>query len=147
MPRSRASHVAVTLLAMWGLSGCARGPAAADLRPSTPESRAAAGAQWFGIYCVSCHGAHATGDGPVAPALRTPPADLTRIAERTEGRFDAAAVARFIDGRNRVEAHGPTDMPVWGRHLDDRNLMIEQETRLAPGTIYLIVEYLRSIQI
>ena len=38
-------------------------------------------------------------------------------------------------------------MPVWGRQLDDRNLMIEQETRFAPGTIYLIVEYPRFIQI
>lgn len=110
-------------------------------------ARVAAGERLFGGYCSSCHGTDARGNGPVAPALRTRPADLTRIAERAGGTFDAAKVAAFIDGRTRIEAHGERDMPVWGRLFDDRNQNImTDETLLSPGMIFDIVEYLRTIQ-
>lgn len=114
--------------------------------PSTPASRAAAGADVFRRYCASCHGVAAMGDGPVAASLRKPPADLTRIAARRGGSFDAPAIAAFIDGRERVAEHGAADMPIWGRRFDDRQESLADETKLAPGDIYLVVEYLRSIQ-
>ncbi len=137
------------MLALAALSlTCVGGDRTQSAPPSTPESLAASGASWFRIYCASCHGVSARGDGPVAGSLRSPPADLTRIAARHEGRFDAAAVASFIDGRERVAAHGPSEMPIWGRRLDDRlDASLAEETKLAPGTIYLIVEFLRSIQV
>jgi mono/diheme cytochrome c family protein len=110
-------------------------------------ARVAAGERLFGGYCSSCHGMDARGNGPVAPALRTHPADLTRIAERAGGTFDAAKVAAFIDGRTRIDAHGEREMPVWGRLYDDRNQNImTDETLLSPGMIFDIVEYLRTIQ-
>ncbi len=115
--------------------------------PSTAESRAAEGRVWFESYCTACHGVSGRGDGPVAKALSTPPADLTRIAAHNGGVFDGSAVGAFIDGRQRLAAHGSPDMPVWGRPLDDRRSEgFEAETLLAPGTIFLIVEYLQSIQ-
>ena len=115
--------------------------------PTTAQSQAERGAEIFRGYCGSCHGVTAQGDGPVAPTLKTPPADLTRIAERRDGVFEAPAVAAFIDGRERLDVHGASDMPVWGRRFDDRvSGGLADETRLAPGSIYLIVEYLRSIQ-
>ncbi len=46
--------------------------------------------------------------------LRIPPTDLTHLAQRHGGTFDEDAVARAIDGRTRIGAHGPSDMPVWG---------------------------------
>jgi mono/diheme cytochrome c family protein len=110
-------------------------------------ARVAAGQRLFAGYCSSCHGAQGLGDGPVAPVLRVPPADLTRIAERDGGTFDAAVVAAYIDGRTRIVAHGERDMPVWGRMYDDRNENIaSDETLLSPGMIFNIVEYLRAIQ-
>jgi mono/diheme cytochrome c family protein len=116
--------------------------------PSSPESRAVQGQAWFRGYCSSCHGAGATGDGPVAGYLTTPPADLTRIAINNGGVFDKAKVASFIDGRARVAAHGSPEMPVWGRALDDRRGGgFADETLLSPGTILVIVEYLASIQV
>lgn len=131
-----------------GLAACTAETGGSRASPSTPESRAAAGRAWFQSYCVSCHGAGGTGDGPVAPALATAPADLTRLAQQSGGAFDAARVAAFIDGRERVASHGPSDMPVWGRRLDDRLFEdLSDETRLGPGAIFLIVEYLRSIQV
>ena len=68
----------------------------------------------FRSYCASCHGADAKGDGPLAANLRVAPADLTRIARRNHGKFDAAKVQRAIDGRDPREIHGGSDMPVWG---------------------------------
>jgi mono/diheme cytochrome c family protein len=105
------------------------------------------GQESFRAYCAACHGPRGLGDGPVAASLVKRPADLTRIAERAGGVFDGATVAGFIDGRARVGAHGPSDMPVWGRRFDDRSSAAPtDETLLDPGTIYLIVEYLRTIQ-
>jgi hypothetical protein len=83
----------------------------------------------------------------VTASLRTRPPDLTSIAARNGGRFDADAVAAYIDGRNRVGAHGPSEMPVWGRPLPDRFGRPEtEEPLLARDVISLITEYLRSIQ-
>jgi mono/diheme cytochrome c family protein len=128
-----------------GQTGCA-GDGAPAVAPSTPESRAAAGDELFRLYCASCHGVAARGDGPVAASLRVPPADLTRIAARRDG-FDAPTIAAYIDGRTRVQAHGTSEMPTWGRRFDDSlERTAADETKLAPGDIYLIVEYLRSVQ-
>jgi mono/diheme cytochrome c family protein len=137
---------AVLLLQL--LASCARENDPEPWRAKEEQAaRVAAGDQLFGGYCSSCHGTDARGKGPVAPALRTPPADLTRIAERAGGTFDAAKVAAVIDGRTRIEAHGERDMPVWGRMFDDRNEnMMTDETLLSPGMIFDLVEYLRTIQ-
>jgi mono/diheme cytochrome c family protein len=119
----------------------------AALAREEEAARVASGEGLFRAYCASCHGPAARGDGPVAGALRTPPADLTRIAQRRGGRFEAAEIAGYIDGRSRVPAHGEVDMPVWGRRYDDRNQgMLQDETLLSPGMIFNVVEYLRSIQ-
>ena len=115
--------------------------------PSSELTRAEAGERTFHSYCASCHGIDARGDGPVAAHLNTPPADLTRIAAQNGGDFDRARVARFIDGRERLEVHGSPNMPAWGRRYDDRreNGFLD-ETLLDPGSILLIVDYLASIQ-
>src|SRR5690349_12302765 len=65
----------------------------------------------FKTYCTSCHGQGGKGDGPLAANLRLAPADLTRLAKRSHGKFDAGRVRRIIDGRERVASHGSSDMP------------------------------------
>jgi len=146
----RSVHGAAAIL-MLQLLVCSCAPAGDDPEPwrakEEQAARVAAGERLFGGYCSSCHGADARGKGPVAPALSTPPADLTRIAERAGGSFDAAKVAAFIDGRTRIQAHGEREMPVWGRLYDDRNEnMMTDESLLSPGMIFDLVEYLRTIQ-
>lgn len=84
--------------------------AAAPRAVVTSES----GAALFRSHCTSCHGMEAKGDGPLAANLRVAPADLTRIAKRNRGKFDAEKVRRAIDGRGPKEIHGGSDMPVWG---------------------------------
>ena len=65
-------------------------------------------------HCASCHGLNADGQGPVARALSTPPTNLRLLSERYGNPLPEDQIARFIDGRADVKAHGPRDMPVWG---------------------------------
>ena len=104
------------------------------------------GRDTFLRYCSSCHGPEGRGDGPLAATLKTPPADLTRIAKRNGGRFDEHAVLAAIDGRQAVAQHGPRDMPVWGA-------VFEGEERGQPYPQYqgllksrLLMDYLATIQ-
>ncbi len=71
----------------------------------------------YRTYCWQCHGFEATGDGPMAEmlAIRTP--DLTKLAARNDGVFPTELVARQVDGRSPVLAHGG-EMPIFGPALD-----------------------------
>ena len=132
---------------MLPLATCTLGADMGSVPPSSPESRAESGRALFRVYCASCHGVQAKGDGPVAVALRDQPSHLTRIAERRERRFPALEIAEYIDGWKRVTAHGTSDMPVWGRRLGQPGARpASEETLLGPGQIFLLVEYLRAIQ-
>ncbi len=68
----------------------------------------------YKTYCATCHGKSAKGDGPLSGQLRHAPPDLTGLAKRNGGKFDAASVHRMIDGRQPLKGHGGPDMPVWG---------------------------------
>lgn len=146
---------ATWLLSVLGLILCCSGgpwddpgDSPSDVQAAETADRLERGQRLYTSYCTACHGKHARGDGLVAPALLKQPADLTRLALRNDGTWDAASVASFVDGRNRVPAHGSQEMPVWGRRFDDRNEnILDDETRLAPGSILLIVEYLGSLQV
>jgi mono/diheme cytochrome c family protein len=83
------------------------------------------GKQTYLHYCASCHGVDARGDGPVAHILKTPPADLTTLAKRHDGKFPYDYVSGVLRFGTRFTAHGSSDMPVWGPvfgSLDDQNL-------------------------
>jgi mono/diheme cytochrome c family protein len=84
-----------------------------DLPPLSIESLG--GTESYEFYCASCHGRGGTGDGPVAAALRVRPADLTTLSERNGGDFPRERVMAYITGSGRrIEAHGESDMPIWG---------------------------------
>ena len=71
----------------------------------------------FEAYCAVCHGSDAKGNGPAAPAMKVPPADLTALAAKNNGKFEAVAVSRVITGVDRTAstpAHGVEAMPIWG---------------------------------
>jgi mono/diheme cytochrome c family protein len=100
----------------------------------------------FRTICATCHGRDARGSGPLADSLKTPPANLRRIAERHGGTFPARWVAERIDGREYVELHGPSEMPVWGEGIayavPDVGLREERISR----AIGMLVEYLAKLQ-
>jgi hypothetical protein len=68
-------------------------------------------------FCAVCHGIDAKGNGPIAAQLKIAPADLTQLAKKNGGVFPRNAVYETIDGRQETKAHGPRDMPVWGRRF------------------------------
>lgn len=105
------------------------------------------GQEHFTQYCVSCHGEDGRGQGPVAGALKKPPADLTHIAARRGGRFPDGEIARFIDGRFAPEAHGSREMPVWGERFGERIPEAGVSEEITRGRIVVLVEYLKSIQV
>lgn len=82
----------------------------APITPTSPTS----GAEMYKSYCAACHGASGKGDGPAAPALKTPPPDLTMLAKRNNGRFPDMHVAEVLKGGPNLPAHGSAEMPVWG---------------------------------
>jgi mono/diheme cytochrome c family protein len=100
--------------AAFGLAAALAATAASAQQTSEAFSSGTNGAAVYKTYCAVCHGAEARGDGPLADNLRHAPPDLTFLAKRNEGKFDAAMVYRVIDGREPVKGHGGPDMPVWG---------------------------------
>jgi mono/diheme cytochrome c family protein len=139
---SRALALAVAVLAVAAPACAGDAPAEEDGSAMLAES----GRTLYLRHCSSCHGEAGLGDGPVAPELRVEPADLTLIATRAGGRFPAAEVARYIDGRIDVAAHGSREMPVWGRRFGEDIAEDSTAEEVVRGNISVIVDYLRSIQ-
>ena len=103
--------------------------------------------------CAACHGADAKGGGPVAAVLSIKPSDLTKISKEFNGQYPAEHIYKVIDGREMINPHGDTDMPVWGhRYMDMANkkaAAVPHELdvqALAFGRITSLVDYLESIQ-
>lgn len=106
----------------------------------------ASGKKQFEMYCSSCHGMDAKGEGPVASALKQKPSNLRQISKRHGGKFPVATIERIIDGRDGVEAHGPREMPVWGREFSASIGGGSLGEELVGGKLKVLVEYLKSIQ-
>lgn len=135
----------VATVAMWVVA--LSGTLAAQTKPeivqrNPPPTNADDPASMFREYCAACHGPEGRGNGPAAPALKTVPADLTRINARNDGKFPEVKVRRYIEGLDQIAAHGSRDMPVWG-----------QLFRTMPGgdaTVRLrvqqLTDYLRKMQ-
>jgi mono/diheme cytochrome c family protein len=108
---------AAALVVLWAGGGVSaaqdRQTGAAPVPSLAGESLS--GRDSYESFCASCHGRAGRGDGPVAPALRTPPPDLTRLAQRNGGTYPSARVEAFVTGTGRtLAAHGTTEMPIWG---------------------------------
>jgi len=128
------------------LAGCTKAPCG-DRSFSEPEpDLSIEGERLFQEHCASCHGPSGLGDGPAGLALRTPPADLTRISVRNGGRFPAAEVGRHIDGRFEVAAHGDREMPIWGSVFSRSIPELGIGDEIARGRIWSVVNFLRTIQ-
>ena len=101
------------------------------------------GKQMFASYCASCHGVNAKGNGPMAAALKTPPADLTLLSKANGGVFPATHVDTVIRFGAPVRSHGTVEMPVWGPVLGNMNEATPMERQLR---IHNLGNYLESIQ-
>ena len=105
---------------------------------------ASADSEMFRAYCASCHGVAGNGDGPVAPALRVPPSDLTTLARRNGGRFPAVRVFQSIEGSAAFPAHGSREMPVWGTVFRQRSGSNEAQVKLR---VRNLTNYIEALQV
>jgi mono/diheme cytochrome c family protein len=136
----------VVLIAVWCAMPLALLAGQGRTEQAIPGGPVNVGQQYFVQYCSACHGVDGRGNGPVAPALRTPPADLTRIAQRRGGQFPDAEIAAQIDGRAMVSAHGSREMPVWGLRFAEKfggEAIGEEAVR---GHLLVLIAYLKSLQ-
>lgn len=127
-----------------GLAVCVSAVAVGGWAPPSQQPAAPNGAVLYRTYCASCHGVSGRGDGPMAEYLRVPAANLTHLAQRQGGTFRDESVARVIDGRERVGAHGPSDMPVWGDAFSSS--LAQGGEALLRARVSALVRHLASIQ-
>lgn len=117
-------------------TGCKQGPP-----KNTRAAQAVAGKAIFNEQCAVCHGSKEVEAS--VDTLKTIPLDLTKIMKRRGLKeFPIAEVARIIDGRLLVKAHGDREMPVWGEVYEAQG-MDSEEIRGRKGEL---VAYLMSIQ-
>jgi mono/diheme cytochrome c family protein len=106
------------------------------------------GKQMYATYCAACHGAEGKGNGPAAPALKTPPTDLTTLAQRNGGNFPEDRVIAELRFGVPIVAHGTAEMPIWG----DLMLTISPATSpdnqmLMRERIHNLSDYLKTMQV
>jgi mono/diheme cytochrome c family protein len=110
----------------------------------------------FRRYCAQCHGMDATGDGPVAPALKKKPANLTLLSKNNGGVFPEQEVRDFINGAKTSASHGTREMPIWGDAFRLRTASMGAGAGMGSAglteaevnaKINRLVEYVKSIQV
>ena len=108
------------------------------------------GKREYDSNCIACHGKDLKG-GAYVDFLKVTPPDLTLLSKKNGGVFPLERVYAVIDGRQEVKAHGPRDMPIWGRdyqikageHYVDMNYDPEAFVR---GRIFALIDYLNRMQ-
>jgi len=102
------------------------------------------GKQMYASYCAPCHGTDARGSGPVAPAMKTPPSDLTLLSRMNHGKYPSAHVMSVLQSGTDIPSHGNTGMPVWGPILANMNQTQSHESLLRMSNLS---RYLESMQV
>ena len=108
------------------------------------------GKREYESICIACHGKDLKG-GAYVDFLKVSPPDLTLLSKKNGGVFPLERVYAVIDGRQEVKAHGPRDMPIWGRDYQikageyyvDMNYDPEAFVR---GRIFALIDYLNRMQ-
>lgn len=80
------------------------------MRQTSPAS----GRGMYLAYCAACHGKMGEGNGPAASVLKSPPPNLTTLAERHGGKFPVSYVRGVLEFGAENPAHGSREMPIWG---------------------------------
>jgi mono/diheme cytochrome c family protein len=103
--------------------------------------------------CAVCHGLTGKGDdGPLKSLFARPEPNLTALAKNNKGVFPFDRVYQIIDGRQEVKAHGPREMPVWGRAFSTQssiyfeNYPPQDSESAARSRILALTEYLYRLQ-
>jgi mono/diheme cytochrome c family protein len=102
------------------------------------------GKQMYTNYCAPCHGLDGRGQGPVAPALKAPPTDLSLLARSNHGKFPETHIVTVLENGMQIPAHGSVEMPVWGPILGKMNQSNPQDKLLRVSNLS---RYLETLQV
>ncbi len=102
------------------------------------------GKQMYSSYCAPCHGSDGRGNGPVAPALKVPPTDLTLLTRNNRGKFPDSHIVTVLQNGTDLRAHGNQEMPVWGPIFGKMNTTNPQDKLLR---ISNVSRYLETLQV
>ena len=97
----------------------------------------------YQVYCASCHGPDAKGDGVIAKSLKKHPSDLTQLTKHNDGAFPSDKVYKTIDGA-KGGGHSDSDMPAWGDVFAKSSESAGAEN--AAARIDVLVKYIQSLQ-
>ena len=136
----RLVHSCFTLIALCSVGAAQQSNVVTIPAPRTSPT---SGKEMYLAYCAGCHGKEGKGNGPLAGALKVPPANLTALAKRNQGKFPSVHVVNVITGRAGVPAHGSKEMPVWGPIFMIMGHQHESEARLRVANL---ADYLKSLQ-
>lgn len=109
-----------------------------------PSTYVPSGEDVYKQFCAACHGTDAKGHGPAASSLKTPPPDLTTLAERHGGgKFPYAYLSAVLLFGPGVSTHGSAEMPTSGHIFYFRNRQME---RVVQQRIKKLADYLVTLQ-
>lgn len=120
-------------------------PALLLLAACAPEGPG--GARLYARHCAACHGPTGAGDGPEAPRLPVPPADLRGLAEAHGGQFPAASVMATIHGYPGKGHLGA--MPEFGPLFDGETVAVTTTAGnvvAAPRAIVALTAHVETLQ-
>ncbi|WP_288942068.1 cytochrome c [uncultured Roseovarius sp.] len=116
---------------------------------ASADGDAATGEALYYRYCAACHGAEATGHGPMRAVLTVQPSDLTALSAGNDGVFPMERVVKRIDGRDPLVAHG-SQMPVYGDFFDGDGASLRTESGqpvITSTPVADLVAYLQNLQV
>ncbi len=122
---------------------------------SSPAGRSVdSGKSEYEANCAVCHGLNGKGDGPFAEQLKSSAVvpNLTELSKKNNGVFPFMRVQETIDGRTLVMAHGPRNMPIWGRtYMTERSDLYPDYVDYVPqeivhAKILALTEYVYRLQ-
>jgi len=102
----------------------------------------------YEAHCAVCHGLNGTGAPYILYLTKTAP-NLATLSNRNGGVFPFTRVYEIIDGRQEMQAHGPRDMPIWGRDYADTASKLNQyydRESFVRAKILALTEYVYRLQ-
>ena len=135
-----AALAAATLAISMGYADQTSGKYVIPVNKTNPTS----GKQMFTSYCAPCHGVDGRGHGPAAPALKTPPTDLTALARAHNGKYPDTHIVSVLKFGSEMPAHGSPEMPVWGPILGRMGQVNSQDKELRMSNLS---RYLETLQV
>ena len=125
--------------------------ASAHAQQSSTSQTVDVGKYEYESHCAICHGSNGKGPDrePYWNLLSKNIPNLTILSSRNGGVFPFMRVYETVDGRNEVQAHGPRDMPVWGKEFTAQSLDLNpyyNPEAFARAKILALTEYVYRLQ-